>query len=228
MFQFAAMEYPGIVTILEDRDHFPQHKDFARLSSFIRIVSHEISHMWFGNLVTMKWWDDIWLNESFADFISFECMKYIQEQDWTSQFDVNLCFSEWKQWGYREDIQPATTHSIVCEINKTIEANTVFDGISYSKGAASIQQLFYLIGEETFFSAINQYFHQFQWKNSTLGDLIEVFQNELQKKSIALDLQKWKQDWLQTAGFNKVSVVKEGENIVLKQDYLLKNFPILR
>lgn len=140
-------------------------------------MAHEISHMWFGNMVTMQWWNNIWLNESFADFFSYLCCSHLHKKipyNDNEYYDEWLSFAERKQWGYYEDSMEDTTHSIVSEIKNTSEANTVFDGISYSKGAAALHQLYCLIGEDIFFLALQKYFTIYRWKCTTLESVLNT------------------------------------------------------
>ena len=110
-------------------------------------ISHELSHHWFGNLVTMKWWDDLWLNESFADFISHYCLEQIKGNFTTVKYDSSMTsFVARKAWGYRED-ELVTTHPIRGTVENTIVADSIFDGITYAKGASTMQQLLFLMGK---------------------------------------------------------------------------------
>lgn len=115
---------------------------------------HEMAHMWFGNLVTMRWWEDLWLNESFAEYISHYCMANgFGDEFW----DIWSYFLGDKAWGYSTD-QNKTTHPICVKINDTEEAETIFDGISYSKGSSVLKQLAFAIGEKLFKDGIQNYF----------------------------------------------------------------------
>eukprot|EP00919_Chromeraceae_sp_WS-2016_P053714 GHVR01127533.1.p1 GENE.GHVR01127533.1~~GHVR01127533.1.p1 ORF type:complete len:118 (+),score=0.50 GHVR01127533.1:609-962(+) len=115
--------------------------------SLANTVSHELAHHWFGNLVTMKWWDDVWLNESFADFISYFCLEKIKNNCKTVQYESSMAsFLHRKGWGYHED-QMITTHPIRGPVINTSVAESIFDGITYSKGASTMKQLLFLMKE---------------------------------------------------------------------------------
>jgi aminopeptidase N len=121
---------------------------------------HELAHMWFGNLVTMKWWDDLWLNESFATYMSFLAMSEIPEISYF--YSVWATFLTYKFWGVRTDIM-STTHPICCEINNTGEADALFDGISYGKGSAWLKQVYNVLGYDVIKKGLHNYFDKHQW-----------------------------------------------------------------
>lgn len=113
--------------------------------SLANTVSHELAHHWFGNLVTMKWWDNLWLNESFADYISHYCLEKIKDKLTTIKYESSMApFNARKAWGYHED-QLVTTHPISGPVANAQVAETIFDGITYSKGAATMKQLQFLM-----------------------------------------------------------------------------------
>jgi aminopeptidase N len=130
--------------------------------------------MWFGDLVTMKWWDDLWLNESFAEFISHFCMSKINSKE-IEGVDVWVSFQERKIWGYVED-QLQTTHPIYCPIENTYQSENIFDGITYAKGASIIKQLFSMLGEATFSKAMKHYFNKYAFSNTILPNFFESLQ----------------------------------------------------
>lgn len=126
--------------------------------------------MWFGNLVTMKWWNDLWLNESFATYMSFVAMQSIPEIQY---FDTYWStFQQYKIWGINYDTRD-TTHPICCQINSSKEAQEAFDGISYGKGASFLKQVHRLIGFENLQKAIRRYIELFQYKNTELSDFVD-------------------------------------------------------
>lgn len=148
----------------------------------------------------MKWWDDLWLNESFAEFISHFCLEKIKDNLKTIQYESSMsAFLARKAWGYHED-QLITTHPIAGEVANTSIADSIFDGITYSKGAATMKQLLLLMGEENFSKGLTTFFKKYAFKNATLSDFI----NELQTyyNNPELTLQEWKSYWLETASLN--------------------------
>ena len=224
--KYGAMENPGIITFADSYGLFNE-KTQNNISRRRRTLAHEISHQWFGNLVTMKWWNDIWLNEAFADFMGYIAFNYLQinfVNDIIKNFDGWLSFGDRKKWGYVEDMCNKTTHPIACEIYNSDEANTIFDGISYSKGGAAISQLYFLVGEELFRDCLNVYFERFKWGNTTLDDFIMVFDEKLKK----YDFIKWGDSWLKKTGLNTLKVKREKNELICKQGFFCDLFPFLR
>ena len=183
-FNWGAMEHPGCVTFHEGLI-FKQKVTEKRRNRRAITITHELAHMWFGNLVTMEWWNDLWLNESFADFICYLCLtKYTIKNPLCNQW---VDFNDSKQWGYQEDCH-TTTHPIAGPIGDTQIAENAFDGISYSKGAATLRQLCSIITEENFSLALKNYFEKYKWGNATLENLISEMDNIVKEKKIDLDL----------------------------------------
>jgi aminopeptidase N len=186
-----AMENVGCVTFSE---HFLFRSKVTDASYETRtlVILHEMSHMWFGDLVTMRWWDDLWLNESFAEFSAFlasaEATRFTGA--WTT-----FCGGR-KIAGYLNDQQPST-HPIAADAPVLSVAIANFDGISYAKGAAVLKQLAAYLGRERFFAGVRAYFAAHSWRNATLGDLVA----ELETSS-GSSLQTWVKAWLETAGPN--------------------------
>ncbi len=188
-FNAGAMENAGCVTILEDyvfRSRVPD----AAIERRAETILHEMAHMWFGDLVTMQWWDDLWLNESFATFVSVLAQAEVTRwpQAWTT-----FANSE-KTWAYRQDQLPST-HPIVADITDLEDVEVNFDGITYAKGAAVLKQLVAYVGHEEFFEGIRRYFRAYAWGNTRLADLLEKLE-----ETSGRDLQTWSQQWLETAG----------------------------
>ena len=190
-FNAGAMENAGAVTILEGyvfRGKVPE----AQVERRAITVLHELAHMWFGDLVTMRWWNDLWLNESFAEYMSHlaavENTKF--QSAWTTFASVE------KSWAYRQDQLP-TTHPIFAEINDLQDVEVNFDGITYAKGASVLRQLVAWVGPEQFMAGVREYFAKHAWGNTELGDLMI----ELEKAS-GRDLDRWGRLWLETAGVN--------------------------
>jgi aminopeptidase N len=186
-----AMENAGCVTILEDyifRSRVTQVAYEGRANTIL----HELAHMWFGDLVTMRWWDDLWLNESFAEWASHHAMVKA-----TAYTDAWTTFgSTRKTWAYRQDQLPST-HPIATEMVDLEAVKLNFDGITYAKGASALRQLVAWVGEEEFLAGLRTYFARYKWGNTELRDLLV----ELEATS-GRDLGGWAQEWLQTAGVN--------------------------
>ncbi|WP_390593625.1 aminopeptidase N [Simiduia litorea] len=190
-FVFGAMENVGAVTFTENLQP-RREKTRADRQRMAVVVMHELAHQWFGNLVTMTWWDDIWLNESFADLMgNFATAEATEYKEAMQSFSTSR-----KSWGYSED-QWITTHPIVQDIANTEMVMASIDGITYAKGAATLIQLKHLIGEATFQRAIAQHFQRFAWRNARLSDLLATLSEVSQQ-----DLSQWSQAWLEQSGVN--------------------------
>ena len=190
-FSAGAMENAGCVTFSE-RLLFRSKVTDMMYELRASVILHEMAHMWFGDLVTMKWWDDLWLNESFAEFSAT-----LSSAEGTRFTDAWTTFSgSRKTWGYMQDQLP-TTHPIAAEVVTLSEAIANFDGISYAKGASVLKQLMAHVGRENFVAAIRAYFAEHGWANATLADLLGALE-----LSSGLSLGDWAKTWLQTAGPN--------------------------
>ena len=148
--------------------------------------------MWFGDLVTMRWWDDLWLNESFATFVSVLCQA--QATRWTSAWTTFANIE--KTWAYRQDQLPST-HPIAADIPDVQAVEVNFDGITYAKGASVLKQLVAYVGIEEFLRAMRVYFRRHEYGNTTLADLLRALAEESGR-----DLSQWSTQWLETAGIN--------------------------
>jgi len=190
-FNAGAMENAGAVTHHESYV-FRSKVTRAAYEQRANTVLHELAHMWFGDLVTMTWWDDLWLNESFAEWAAHQASaaatKYTEA--WTSFVNQR------KAWGYRQDQLP-TTHPIVADMVDLDAVEVNFDGITYAKGASTLRQLVAWVGQDQFFAGLRQYFKKHAWGNTELKDLLV----ELEAAS-GRDLKDWTTRWLQTAGVN--------------------------
>jgi aminopeptidase N len=197
-FNAGAMENAGAVTILESYV-FRSKPTQATVERRAITVLHELAHMWFGDLVTMRWWDDLWLNESFAEFMSH--LAAAEGTDfrhaWTTFASVE------KSWAYRQDQLP-TTHPIFADINDLADVEVNFDGITYAKGASVLKQLVAYVGRESFTAGLRAYFAKYAWQNTTLPQLL----GELESTS-GRDLSSWSKQWLETAGVNTLRPVVE-------------------
>jgi aminopeptidase N len=200
-YNMGAMENAGAVTINE------MYVFRAKVTESLverRAVTllHELAHMWFGNLVTMKWWNDLWLNESFAEWASVTCQA--EATQWTNAW-TTFGTSE-KAWAYRQD-QLSSTHPIVAPIRDLEDVEVNFDGITYAKGASVLKQLVAYVGREPFVAGLRAYFAKHAWGNTTLDDLL----TELERTS-GRDLGTWSKLWLETAGVNTLRPVVETDD----------------
>ncbi|MFJ6453938.1 aminopeptidase N [Paenarthrobacter sp. NPDC091669] len=193
-FNMGAMENAGAVTILEGFV-FRGTVTGAQVERRAITVLHELAHMWFGDLVTMRWWDDLWLNESFAEYTSH--LAAAEATSFTSAWTTFASTEE--SWAYRQDQLP-TTHPIFAEINDLQDVEVNFDGITYAKGASVLRQLVAWVGPDQFMAGVRAYFAKHSWKNTELGDLMV----ELEKAS-GRDLKSWRRQWLETAGVNTLT-----------------------
>ena len=190
-FNAGAMENAGAVTFLEDYV-FRSKVTRASYERRAETVLHEMAHMWFGDLVTMTWWDDLWLNESFATFASVLCQAEATEftEAWTTFATVE------KSWAYRQDQLPST-HPIAAEIPDLAAVEVNFDGITYAKGASVLKQLVAYVGLEHFLAGLRDYFRAHAFGNATFADLIAALE-----QASGRDLSDWGRQWLKTTGLN--------------------------
>ena len=194
-FNAGAMENAGAVTFLEDYV-FRSRVTGYRYERRNETILHEMAHMWFGDLVTMRWWDDLWLNESFATFASV-----LAQVDATQYTDAWTTFANVeKSWAYRQDQLPST-HPVAADMTdlETVEAN--FDGITYAKGASVLKQLVAYVGREPFLAGLRAYFAEHAFGNAQFDDLLGALE-----KSSGRDLSGWADEWLRTTGINPISV----------------------
>jgi len=198
---WGAMENVGAVTYTENII-FKEAATLQQYTRFANIILHELSHQWFGDLVTMNWWDGLWLNESFATFISFLCM--VKQKGLEKYSAAWKSFNLSKDRAYHEDQLP-TTHPIATKVMNTEEADNLFDGITYQKGASVLKQLYYFMGEEIFFDGLKEYIAKHQWGNTTLDDLISSFQNASTKRGSDMLWKQWFDIWLTTSGTNELT-----------------------
>ena len=217
-----AMENIGMVTI-RDQYVFESKVTDAYAERRVVTVLHELAHMWFGDYVTMKWWNDLWLNESFAEFTS--TLATAEATEWK---DAWATFSSGeKSWALRQD-QLSTTHPIVAPINDLNDTYVNFDGITYAKGASVLKQLVFYVGREKFFKGINNYLNKHAYSNATLADLLA----ELELTS-GRDLKAWSAQWLEQSGINTIATeVEENEDGTIRQLALRQSasaeHPVLR
>ena len=190
-FNAGAMENAGAVTFLEDYV-FRSKVTRASYERRAETVLHEMAHMWFGDLVTMRWWDDLWLNESFATFASVLCQADATEysEAWTTFANVE------KSWAYRQDQLPST-HPVAADIPDLHAVEVNFDGITYAKGASVLKQLVAYVGLDHFLSGLRDYFAAHAFDNATFDDLLSALE-----KASGRDLSDWGRQWLKTTGLN--------------------------
>ncbi|MEV6948512.1 aminopeptidase N [Streptomyces sp. NPDC051172] len=193
-YNLGAMENPGLVTF---REEFIFRGKVTRASYEGRanVILHEMAHMWFGDLVTMVWWDDLWLKESFADF-----MGTFANVGATRFTDAWITFANRrKAWAYRADQLPST-HPITADIRDLQDAKLNFDGITYAKGASVLKQLVAYVGQDAFLEGARRYFKRNAYRNTRLGDLLSVLE-----ETSGRDMASWAGKWLQTAGVNSLT-----------------------
>ncbi|MEA5454403.1 aminopeptidase N [Sinomonas sp. JGH33] len=188
-YNLGAMENPGLVTFTEQYVFASRAAD-SQYESRANTLLHEMAHMWFGDLVTMRWWDDLWLKESFAEFMG--TLAVDRATDWHTSW-VNFA-NRRKGWAYLQDQLP-TTHPIVADVPDLEAAEQNFDGITYAKGASVLKQLVAFVGEESFFEAAREYFARHAFGNTTLADLLDAL-----SKASGRPMDDWAAAWLQTAG----------------------------
>jgi aminopeptidase N len=192
-FNAGAMENAGAVTI-RDQYVFRSKVTDAAYELRAETILHELAHMWFGDLVTMEWWNDLWLNESFATYTSIACQAYHPDSRWPHSWTTFA--NSMKTWAYRQDQLPST-HPIMAEIRDLDDVLVNFDGITYAKGASVLKQLVAYVGMDEFFSGVQAYFKAHAYGNTRLSDLLGALE-----ETSGRDLGTWSQKWLQTAGIN--------------------------
>ncbi|MDV6289709.1 aminopeptidase N [Streptomyces sp. UP1A-1] len=193
-YNLGAMENPGMVTFREEYI-FRGKVTRASYEGRANTILHEMAHMWFGDLVTMEWWDDLWLKESFADF-----MGAFANVGATRFKDAWITFANRrKAWAYRADQLPST-HPITADIRDLQDAKLNFDGITYAKGASVLKQLVAYVGQDAFLEGSRRYFKRHAYGNTRLGDLLSVLE-----ETSGRDMASWARSWLQTADVNSLT-----------------------
>ena len=192
-FNAGAMENAGAVTI-RDQYVFRSKVTDAAYEVRAETILHELAHMWFGDLVTMEWWNDLWLNESFATYTSIACQAAAPGSRWPHAWTTFA--NSMKTWAYRQDQLPST-HPIMAEIRDLDDVLVNFDGITYAKGASVLKQLVAYVGEDAFFRGVQTYFRRHAWGNTRLTDLLTALE-----ETSGRDLKAWSAAWLETAGIN--------------------------
>ncbi|MXM62970.1 aminopeptidase N [Streptomyces sp. HUCO-GS316] len=194
-FNAGAMENPGLVTFRDDFVYRSAVTDTERQTRAM-VIAHEMAHMWFGDLVTLRWWDDIWLNESFAEYMGYQTLtEATRFTDTWTDFGVAR-----KSWGYDADQRPST-HPVAPEaVEDTASALLNFDGISYAKGASALRQLVAWLGEKDFLAGINTHFARHRFGNATLADFIDSLAGATER-----DVHAWADAWLRTTGVDTLT-----------------------
>ncbi|MEV6565199.1 aminopeptidase N [Streptomyces kronopolitis] len=196
-FNAGAMENPGLVTFRDEFVYRSAVTDTERQTRGV-VISHEMAHMWFGDLVTLQWWDDIWLNESFAEYMGYQVLsEATRYTDTWTDFAVSR-----KDWGYDADQRPST-HPVAPapeDVPDTASALLNFDGISYAKGASALRQLVAWMGEKDFLAGINDHFARHRFGNATLADFIDSLGRATDR-----DVHAWARHWLRTTGVDTLT-----------------------
>ena len=216
-FNAGAMENAGCVTFAENYFVFRSKVTDKEYNWRANVILHEMAHMWFGDLVTMSWWDDLWLNESFAEWASYHTLAYATRftNSWT------VFNAERKNWAYRQD-QLSSTHPIIADMVDMEAVNANFDGITYAKGASVLHQLVAHVGRPQFIAGLQKYFAKHAWGNTTLNDLLV----ELEAAS-GRTLTPWVSTWLQTAGVNTLRPVLEIDGDSYKSITISQETPLV-
>ncbi|MDB1086735.1 aminopeptidase N [Streptomyces sp. ACA25] len=206
-FNAGAMENAGAVTI-RDQYVFRSKVTDAAYEARAETILHELAHMWFGDLVTMEWWNDLWLNESFATYTSVACQAHAPGSRWPHAWTSFA--NQMKTWAYRQDQLPST-HPIMAEIRDLDDVLVNFDGITYAKGASVLKQLVAYVGMDEFFTGVQAYFKRHEWGNTTLPDLLKALE-----ETSGRDLTTWSQKWLETAGINvlRPEIVTDASGVI--------------
>ncbi|MEV1062277.1 aminopeptidase N [Streptomyces sp. NPDC050263] len=201
-FNAGAMENPGLVTFRDEFVYRSAVTDTERQTRAM-VIAHEMAHMWFGDLVTLQWWDDIWLNESFAEYMGYQTLtEATRFTDTWTDFGVVR-----KAWGYDADQRPST-HPVAPEnVDDTAAALLNFDGISYAKGASALRQLVTWLGEDDFLAGINTHFTRHKFANATLADFIDSLAAHTDR-----DVHAWADAWLRTTGVDTLTPTVSGVN----------------
>ncbi|HUR50746.1 MAG TPA: aminopeptidase N [Mycobacteriales bacterium] len=215
-FNAGAMENPGMVTFSDETFLFRSRTTEGTRRLRAQVIAHEMAHMWFGDLVTMRWWDGVWLNESFAEFMGLHTIEA------TTRFQgawADFCLGR-KAWGYRADQLP-TTHPVAGQVGDSRSAMLNFDGISYAKGASVLRQLVAFVGHDTFFTGLRAYLAEHAHANTDLADLLRAVE-----RASGRDLHAWAQSWLGTTGVSTLCPAWEDGELVVRQEGPLREHVI--
>lgn len=218
-FNAGAMENPGLVTFRDEFVYRSAVTDTERQTRAM-VIAHEMAHMWFGDLVTLRWWDDIWLNESFAEYMGYQTLtEATRFSDTWTDFGVTR-----KPWGYDADQRPSTHPVAPEDVEDTASALLNFDGISYAKGASALRQLVVWLGEKDFLAGINTHFQRHRFGNAGLADFIDSLASATER-----DVHAWADAWLRTTGVDTlVPEPRNGDNVYWHLDIAHHGDPGIR
>ena len=212
-----AEENPGCVFVSDS--WIPKVSEPSKTSMFYfcSLLMHEMCHMWFGDLVTPQWWNDLWLKESMAEYFSYLCLQSMDEfPDTWCYYLTELCR------GYDLDMTTNVTHPVSSEIENTSMASTNFDTISYQKGMGIIRQFVFTVGEEAFQVGVQKYFDRYAWGNANLNNFISCFEIE------GLNLFEWAESWLNTAGLNELRITYVSNALNKLQDFKVEQKAVMQ
>ncbi|MFF3318899.1 aminopeptidase N [Streptomyces sp. NPDC003035] len=209
-FNAGAMENPGLVTF-RDEFVFRSAVTVTERQTRAMVIAHEMAHMWFGDLVTLRWWDDIWLNESFAEYMGYQTVNEACSDRFPDTW-IDFGIAR-KAWGYDADQRPST-HPVAPDpdaVPDTASALLNFDGISYAKGASALRQLVAWMGEKDFLAGINTHFKRHKFGNATLADFIDNLASATDR-----DVHGWAERWLRTTGVDTLTPELDGATLRVK------------
>lgn len=202
-FNWGAMENVGCVVLREEM-LFQSTPSTQQMFDRDNTLVHELAHMWFGNLVTMDWWDDLWLNEAFATLMAYICLDQIGHYQQSMMF-----FHQDVQLKAKEEDSFRSTHPVVVDCADTDQAFQNFDAITYLKGASVLRQLLYFVGEQRFCQGLKSFFEEFRFSNANLFKFLEAFNMD--------GLTEWSEQWLATIGYNSLSVKRSSDSLSVRQ-----------
>ena len=214
-FNAGAMENPGCVTF---RDSMIMRGTLApeQLQTRANTIAHEMAHMWFGDLVTLRWWDDLWLNESFAEYMAGRTVDAATDYE-----ESRIAFStQRKTWGYAADRAPSTHPIAGSPAPDALSALTNFDGISYAKGASALRQLVLYVGDEAFVAGVRDYLTRHAFGNATLADFLAAME-----RASGRDLTSWSEQWLRTSGADTLAVQMDTDGHNISSAQLVRTVP---
>lgn len=215
-FNAGAMENIAAVTFADRYCCVPGALSISEKSFLKNAILHEQAHMWFGNLVTMDWWDDIWLNESFAEIAGYFALETVED------FDRPWLEFLWqrKTWGYSDD-EYVTSHPIKGNIDSTELVMSSIDGITYAKGGSALRQLKYYIGDENFRAGLQSYMRKYAYKNTRFQDLLDELALA-SKDDQDININQWADEWIKTIGVNRVASQLQCDNGVIQSLHLIQ------
>ena len=222
-YNMGAMENVGLVTHNEYYC-WKEEPTIRRRTGFAITILHELAHMWFGDLVTMSWWDDLWLNESFATFISHLCLDKAKGlEHYTTSW---ILFGDYKGYAYTKD-QLSSTHPVMSDVYDTEVAETHFDEIVYEKGSSMLKQMYYFLGDDVFSKGLKAYFEKYKWSNTKFDDFIGEMSKAAGDK--LTNLSELCDNWLKKAGLNEISLDMEIDEETQKiKKFIIKQQPCLK